>query len=1285
MMSKLTPALALVLLLSGRAHAQLDIPAAPAWSDALWFEGEGEAPLLFLDFEGSGRWAMDEAFPVLRIHAPLDGPGELQASLLDAEWETWPEPVDPSLLHRLPAAPELRVWLTAERDHYAATGYLLPLRRAGDRWERLVRATLRLTREAPSSPQVTLRGDQTEESVLASGKVYKIAVPAEGIYRLTYDYLKNTLKMPVDQIDPRRIHLYGNGGAMLPRANAQFRHDDLAENAIWVSGQEDGVFHPADFIQFYAPGPNPVRHNPSNGQLSRETNLYDTRSHYFLKVESWDGLRIETQPSLDEAGSVAVNAYDQVQRVEDELVNLLDDFVSAQGSGSRWFGDRFSTALKSVDYGSRFDRANLVPGHPVQVRAAFASRSDQSNRFTLQSGGTTLQTGFMTGTDLGRVDALYARSGTLSGTLVPTEANFPLTLTYTAGGTNAAGWLDFLELQMRKYLVMSGSTLRFSDLNTLGEERATFSIAQATPNLRVWEVTDPLRPASQELLLDGTVARFTRPAADLRVYFAWDASASYPLPEFIGEVPNQNLHGILEADMLIVYHPDFQEAALRLANHRRTFSGLRVALAPIDQVFNEFASGSRDPFAIRDLARMIYQRAPSFRYMLLIGDASFDHRNLKVLNPPRDFVPVFETDESLDPINAFPTDDLFGLLDDQEGGQLTGQSMDIAIGRLPVETALEAMQVADKIIHYDLAPQTYGDWRLRTVFLADDEDLNLHINDADALAESLQGWVPALNLDKIYLDAFKQVATPGGQRYPDANKGFNNAIFKGALLVNFLGHGGVTGWTQERVIQIEDIQGWNNPNRLPLFLTATCTFAAFDNPAVKSGGEYVLLNPSGGGIALYSTVRPVYASLNKDLANRALQELFADTQPWEQPIGEILRRAKNKRGNGLNERKFLLLGDPAQYLAFPRMRVVTTHLNGKDLISGTTPDTVKALQTVTVQGRIEDQAGQPVTDFNGIIWPTVFDKAIMAKTLGNDPRSFAREFRLQKNILAKGAATVENGEFTWTFTLPQDIIFQPGRGKISYYAWDEGTRDAGGAFEDFIIFGVDDNADTDEDPPLVQVYMNGPDWARGGLTGDRPQLYVELFDDSGFNISGTSVGQDAIAILNEDTRQTYILNEFFEPVRDDFRRGIIRYPLQRLEPGRYSIRVRAWDIFNNPGEGDTEFVVGRLDDGALAHVLNFPNPVTDITYFRFEHNLAGQHLQISVDIFDVQGRKVKAIEEAQYAESNRISTLFWDGLDVNGRPLAAGIYLYKIRILATDGQRQGQSAESHLEKLVLLK
>ncbi|MCB0693278.1 MAG: type IX secretion system sortase PorU [Lewinellaceae bacterium] len=1133
--------------------------------------------------------------------------------------------------------------------------------------------------------QSSLRGG-TEESVLAGGAIYKLAVPKEGMYKLTYDYLKNTLKMPVDQIDPRDLHLYGNGGAMLPRANASPRPDDLVENAVYIFGEEDGSFDNGDYLLFYAPGPQQEVYDDTNGQLTRVTHLYDTRSYYFLKVDAFDGLRVDTRPNLA-PGSYSTASYDDVQRLEDEVYNLLDGASGTQGSGMRWFGDRLSSALTTITYTNRFDLTQLVPGEPVQIAAAFASRSDATNTFTLKLGAASFKSNNMGSTSLGNVEAVYARLGSIQDTYQPTGDNFSVQVTYSALGSGASGWVDYIELRLRRQLVLGNQPLRFADLRTIGQDKATFNLAQATTQTMIWDIRDPLKPVRQEADLANGQATFTYAPDDLHTFMAFRLDGPFLVPEAIGQVPNQNLHGILEADMLIVYHPDFKEAASELAQHRQEFSGLKVAMASVDEVFNEFSSGAKDPYAIRDLARMIWKRDSTFRSLLLFGDASFDYRNVRGLAEPGDFVPVFETDESLDPVRAYPTDDLFGILEDDEGASPTNHTIDIAVGRLPVETAQEASDVVNKIIGYDQDPAFFDDWRLRFVNMADDEDSNYHLNDADELAELVRQWQPELNQDKVYLDAFKQISTPGGERYPDANKALNNNMFKGALVVNYLGHGGTSGWTQERVLYVTDIQNWTNSNRLPLFLTATCTFAAFDNPGTKSAGELVLLNPKGGSIALFSTVRPVYAGLNKDLAENALRELFNDGEPYEKSMGESLRLAKNKRGNGQNDRKFMMLGDPAQHLAYPRLRVVTTKLNGIEVTPnpGSPIDTLMALQTVTVEGRIEDQNGDLMSDFNGTIYPTLFDKAITAKTLGNDPDSYVREFRLQKNILFEGAASVENGLFSVTMTLPKDIIFEFGTGKLSYYAFDGVDRDATGNFEDFIIFGVDDMVASDDTPPVVDVFMNDSDWSFGGLTGDRPILYVELYDDSGFNISGNSIGHDPIGVLNEDTKNTYALNDFFEPVKDDFRRGIIRYPLQKLEPGRYSIRVRAWDIHNNPGEGYTEFVVGTVEDGALAHVLNYPNPFGSWTNFQFEHNLAGQRLEVNIQIFDMTGRPVKTITEVLNGESNRVSSMGWDGKTDLGGELPNGLYLYKIRIRALDGLRAGQDAESSVEKLVLLK
>lgn len=1266
---------------------QISYPIAPVWKEEVWITLESGLKLLYFDFDGSIRWANEAAFPAATIHQVLDGACTVNVTLENDVWEPWPAnlPFDP-IFSMIPQDPILSAIVSIERNQYFLNGQIMPLRMRGQRLERLVSGTMLF--QLQSQPIANMRGDQTEESVLTNGTVYKLGVTQEGLYKLTYDFLKNTVKMPIDQIDPRRIQLYGNGGGMLPRLNSAFRHDDLAENAIYIHGESDGVFHPGDYILFYAPGPNPVRYQDQNGTMTRETNIFDLTSYLFLKAGQEDGLRIAEIGSEDPTGSTEVNFYTQVYRIEDELTNLLDEFPSGQGSGQRWYGDKFSISVKSYDYTQRFNMPEILPGSTVRVDAAFASRSDVQNRFGLTLNSRKFETGNISNTDLGRIDARYALTGFISTSFVPTGGMiFPIQVTYTANSPNSTGWLDYIELEVKHPMIYKGPWLRMTTIPEQGVSRRTWKIENSPPGLQIWDITDPIKISRQAYTRNGTLAQFTG-AGDLRrTFLLWDNDQVLPLPSFAGVVPNQNLHGHLEADMLIVYHPEFTESVMRLAEHRRTYSGLKVITATVDEIYNEFSCGSKDPYAIRDFARMLYQRDANFKYLLLFGDASFDTRNIKGLKKSGDYVPVFESPESLDPINAYPTDDLFGVLDDNEGGQFTGQGIDIAIGRLPVETKKEAEDVVNKIIRYDVAPEAFGDWRLRMLFMGDDEDNSLHMRQADELATNVWNWQSSVNIEKVYLDAFKQIATPGGQRYPDATKAIDNAMFQGTLVVNFLGHGGPTGWTQERVVQIENIQRWSNLYRMPMILTATCTFAAFDDPGFKSGGEVALLNPIGGAIALISTVRPVYASLNKELAGVILEEMFQSGEPWAQPMGELLRRGKNRRNNSTNERKFLLLGDPAQFLAYPKLRVVATEINEIPIQPGSTDPvtTIKAMQTVTVKGQIETQSGELVSDFNGLVFPTVYDKVVRRKTLGNDGGSPVIEFDLQNSILFKGAATATNGHFEFTFTLPQNINYTVGLGKISFYAWDNSIRDAAGDFQYFYIGGYDDTVIPDELPPIVDVYMNGPDWESGGLTTDRPVLYVELSDDSGFNISGNSIGQDAIAILNENSYETFVLNSFYDPMPNDSRKGTIRYPLGTLEPGVYTIMVRAWDIFNNPGEGFTKFTVGRTDKGIIEDLTNFPNPFSDYTWFRFEHNLAGNTVRLRISIHDYLGRSVRVLESDLFADSNRISTLGWDGRGNNGMLLPNGLYFYQVMMEVIEGPRLLQSAESATGKLVLLK
>ena len=159
----------------------------------------------------------------------------------------------------------------------------------------------------------------------------------------------------------------------------------------------------------------------------------------------------------------------------------------------------------------------------------------------------------------------------------------------------------------------------------------------------------------------------------------------------------------------------------------------------------------------------------------------------------------------------------------------------------------------------------FGDWRNTVCFIADDEDGDLHISDANKLATLVDTSYNNINVDKIYLDSYQQVATPGGDRYPTVSEAINKRVEKGCLVLNYTGHGGEVGLAHERIIEVSQINSWNNKNNLPLFFTATCEFSRFDDPERTSAGEYVFLNPNGGGIALFTTVRLVFASPNFSL------------------------------------------------------------------------------------------------------------------------------------------------------------------------------------------------------------------------------------------------------------------------------------------------------------------------------------------------------------------------------------------------------------------------------------
>jgi hypothetical protein len=551
---------------------------------------------------------------------------------------------------------------------------------------------------------------------------------------------------------------------------------------------------------------------------------------------------------------------------------------------------------------------------------------------------------------------------------------------------------------------------------------------------------------------------------------------------------------------------------------------------------------------------------------------------------------------------------------------------------------------------------------------------------------------PAFNGEKIYLSAFPQVTTPGGQRSPDCQETINNNMFKGSLIVNYVGHGSPRGWTQERILNAnEDIPTWINYERLPLMITATCSFGGYDNPNNFTAGEQVLASDKGGAVGLFSTVRSVYSNANDALTSSVFNEIYKKTGYNGHAMGDILRDAKNRSGTDTyNNRKFAMLGDPSQRLMIPQYSVQTTAVNGKNVKGLNIIDTVGALSRVQISGAVTDSLGNILTNFDGTVYPTIFDKELTLKTIPIGGKQ--QTFSAQNRILYKGSATVKNGVFTFNCVIPKDIDYTLGFAKISYYATDNKSTDAAGYDTKHLVVGSNGKDPVKDDtPPIVELFMDNEEFVKGGLTSKNPTLVVRLKDDFGINVSGSSVGHDMKAVLDDNPQNTYRLNEFYEAVNEDKKtdpkdilKGRVKYPLSKLEDGLHKISVKAWDVANNPGEGTTEFVVATNGKSALEHVLNYPNPFVSATKFLFRHHLPEVNVKVQVRIFTVSGKLVKTLFATVGSENGLVSEgIEWDGNDDFGDSLGKGVYLYKIHIESP--RNSSLSEDSDFEKLVVLK
>ncbi|MDG2151186.1 MAG: type IX secretion system sortase PorU [Polaribacter sp.] len=1112
---------------------------------------------------------------------------------------------------------------------------------------------------------------QTVNSVLSSGDWFKFSVDTSGVFKIDKNFLQQ-LGVSTNDLNPKKIHIYGNGGNLLPVLNSDFRYNDLQENAIYIKGENDGSFDSSDFILFYAKGAHDWIVDTEQNTAKHRQNIYSNEAYYFLTVSNTDGKRVQQKSSLTANAISQITTFDDYVFLEKEEINIL-------AAGTQWFFDDDFNIENTQHFKIPFP--NAISNDPLSIRIRGVSMSFGSTTMAVKVNGealydlnfSSLNPSSLTKASVSERTAEVQKSGDI----------IDVSITYdNRGNPSAKAFLDFIEVVGKKELIANGNQFSFRSFeqaNTVGPVK--YKIQDNSTIFQVWDVSNPLEPKNIINEEDNTSDFTFKDNGGVLNEYVVLSQNDYYTPKLLknGRVVNQNLHALQDINYLVITNSELFSEAQRLADYHQNNSNLSTKVVLLDEIYNEFSSGSKDITGIRDFIKHVHTTNSTvekkLKYVCFFGDASYDYKDRITGN--NNIVPVKLSEKSFNLATSYVTDDFFVMLDDNEGEMSSRHTIDVASSRIPVSTIVQAKEVVDKILTY-YNKDAIGDWRNTITFLADDIDANgeqVIEQGVESIADEIKVNKPIFNINKIYLDSYVQENSSGGERYPEVKEAITNAIEKGTLVFDYFGHGGEDGFASERILDKSQIQNFNNPNTLPLLITVTCDFSRFDNPSRTTAGELTLWNPKGGAASMITTTREVFISVGQNF-NLQLIRILLEFENEDLTIAESLMKTKNEFSN---TQKFFIyhFGDPAMKLSVPKPNVLITKMNGKELSQPI--DTLKALSKVSFEGVVVDNTNVVLNDFNGSLSTTVFDKRIDKTTLDNDGFGIKMIFDTQDSKLFRGKSTVENGTFKFDFIVPKDIKIAYGKGKLSFYA-ENGKIDKAGYNFDVVVGGIDKNAPEDTVGPEINLFMNDESFIDGANTNASPNLIAVLSDSSGINTSITAVDHDIVGILDGDTTNPITLNDFYQTELNDYTKGKVNYKLRDLEVGPHSIKIKAWDTYNNSSETTLNFTVVSDAILNLENVLNYPNPFVNYTEFWFNHNKPNEALEVQVQVFTISGKLIKTINQNIITTGNLSRSISWNGLDDFGNKIGKGVYIYKLKVKSTITNLTSEK----FEKLVIL-
>jgi hypothetical protein len=1092
-------------------------------------------------------------------------------------------------------------------------------------------------------------------SVLATGEWFRMSVTEEGMYILNASYLRSA-GVNLSALDPRTIKIYGNGGRELPEAAATARPVDLVENAIYVSGENDGRFDDGDYVLFFAKSVRGTTYDMALHRLKHYLHHYAEANYYWLTFGNGNGKRMTVQQSLSDPPAATPSTFTDMIAIEDETSNLYN-------SGKDWLG-------RSYVNGGSYTYVSVLPGlaseGTITYRFRLVADSDLNSLFTVSQSGTTLSSYTLYGTPSG-AGGSYASDWetSVSGTAALANNTSRLGFSFQTGSASGVGWNDWIEIHFpRRFEAENGNYLRFrSAETTIGVTEYALTSFASQPE--IFNVTKPDSVVRIGGVTGSYSFRAPEAAGAISEYCA-ATSGAYRQPAGITRADNQNLRGdSTVCNFIIITSPEFAASANRLREYREQpeHGNLRTIVVDVNKIYNEFSGGVADVTAIRDYLKQTYSNRPVAgrpEIVLFLGQASYDYKG----SPRTSYVPTWQTENSLDDVSSYSTDDFMVMFNYPSTVPF------LATGRINARSVSEADAFISKVIGYE-SNSDKDLWKMRLLYIGDDgwsadnggDEGTLHSGQAEDLA---QHYTPEIfEKRKIYIAEYPTVQSAQGRRKPGAYDDIISTLNEGVLLINYTGHGNPTLWAHENIFNVQtSVPELVNANRLSLFFAATCNFSQFDDLHRESGSEIVLNKSNGGAIAAISATRKVYSFENADFNKRVFISLFSPSSGWTRRPGEAMRMAKAAGGNASNDQKFCLLGDPSMFLQFPSGLVSIDSINHQPATGSAAQ--IKALAHVTISGTVRNQSNQVDSSFAGRVILTTNDASRLITILNFSPTVPSWTYVGAGGTVYRGQSSIVNGRFTANFVVPKDISYadSTANGRLVAYSIASNSTAEGAGYTGNIHVGGTEQAPPDTAGPGMNIYLGSRSFMTGDVVGEDPLLIVDLADSNGINTSVSGIGHRIEAWVN-GSAQSKDITESYTSDLDNFQKGTAQFTLAGLPQGRNTVRVRAWDTYNNATMKETFFDVTSTDQLRVTEMFNFPNPFAHATTFTFKQNLATP-LSVTIKIYTLAGRLIQTLDASSSGEP--FVKIPWDGRDRDGDLLANGVYLYKTIVRTTDGR-----------------